>query len=191
MEKGVISGLLVTAGVSAEQAATDAFNVIAIETRTAELKQTREEGRASVGKYVTREELKAMEPAFYWDDFFAALSLDDVGMEGGSPIVLHDDQFFAHGLTSLLENPNPQMAHLASLAGASGTQGLEYVAFDRSKGDRSFDPEDAQVLQSYLRYTIVSTFVPFLPEAEFADVKPRPPPLCREPASVLALPQAH
>ena len=31
-----------------EQAKTDAFNVIAIETRTAELKQTPEEGRASV-----------------------------------------------------------------------------------------------------------------------------------------------
>jgi len=174
VEKGVIQQLLVNAGVDAAQAEVDAFNVIAIETRTAELRQPHEEARSAEGVYVSRDELKAREPAFYWDDFFAALQLDDVGLEGGSPIVLHDNHFFSHGLSALLENPNPEYAHVTTLSGSGlsfgGTAGLEYVAFDKSEEDHSFDPEDAKILQSYLRYTIVSTFMGHLPEKTFGDV---------------------
>jgi len=49
-----------------------------------------------VGKYVTRAELKEMEPAFYWDDFFAAMTLDDVGLEGGTPYTLHPTPYTLH-----------------------------------------------------------------------------------------------
>jgi len=41
--------------------------------------------------------------------------------------------------------PHTKRYTRTSLAGASGTQGLEYVAFDKANGDRSFDPEDALV----------------------------------------------
>ena len=47
--------------------------------------------------------------------------------------------------------------------------GLDYVP-GHSHADGKFDEADAEVIKSYLRYTIVSSYATYLPPADFAEV---------------------
>ena len=47
--------------------------------------------------------------------------------------------------------------------------GLDYVPGHRH-ADGKFDEADAEVIKSYLRYTIVSSYATYLPPADFAEV---------------------
>jgi len=172
-ERDVIEKLLVNAGVDPVQARKDAYNVLAVETRTSEFTMKREDARDATGKRVTREELKALVPLMHWDDFFSGLRMEDVGIEDGPAIVVHDEHFFRN-LGNILTNPNPQAAQLNALSASEeafeSTSGLEYTPSVDLPSDGTFDAEDAAALRSNLRYMLVSTFTPVLPEDDFAEV---------------------
>jgi len=170
IEKGIIEKLLVNAGVSEEQARKDALNCLAIETRTAEITMKREEARGAVGKRITRKQLKETVPLFHWDTFFEGIGMHDVGLEGGPQLIMRDDKFFDK-FDNILTNPNPAYAKLSSLVGSDAeweVAGLDYEPAE--KADGVFDEADAEVIKSYLRYTLVSSYATYLAPTEFAEV---------------------
>jgi len=172
-ERDVIATLLVNAGVEPAQARKDALNVLALETRTAEVTLRKEDARGASGTRVTREELQKMVPLMPWDEFFSGLGMADVGVKDGPQIVLHDERFFQN-LDNIFCNPNPNIAHIDALTATDAWFGSEaavrYTPSVDTPSDGVFDPEDAAALRSSLRYMLVSTFVPVLPEDDFAEV---------------------
>jgi len=171
-EKEVIEQLLINAGVEPEQAKMDALNCLALETRTAENVMPKEAARKAKGKRLTREQLKLLVPLFHWDDFFQGIGMADVGLEGGPQLIMRDDKYFEK-LDSIFTDPNPNYSQLPLMVKSSElyrTAGLEYKPSDESSIDEKFDENDAAVLRSYLKYTIVSTFAPVLPAESFAEV---------------------
>lgn len=169
IEKNIIEKLLINAGVPEEQARKDALNCLAVETRTAEITMKREDARGAVGKRITREELKTIVPLFEWDAFFDGIGMQDVGLANGPQLIMRDDKFFER-FDRILTNPNPNFAKLSSLVKSDAaweTAGLEYMP---AKADGVFDDADAEVIKSYLRYTIVSSYATYLPPQQFAEV---------------------
>jgi len=70
-----------------------------------------------------------------------------------------------------LTNPNPEYAKLSALVKSDSAweaAGLEYEP--AGSPDGVFDEADAEVIKSYLRYTLVSSYATYLPPQEFAEV---------------------
>mmetsp|Transcript_16149 Transcript_16149/g.37310 ORF Transcript_16149/g.37310 Transcript_16149/m.37310 type:complete len:768 (-) Transcript_16149:97-2400(-) len=172
MEMKTVAKILTNAGVPEAEARVDALNVIALETRTAETTMAREDARGSHGTRMTRDELKKMVSVFEWDAFFHGIEMPDVGIDGGPQLIMHDDGFFGQ-LSTIFTDPNPRHTNSLSEVEASGTGGasdpLVYKPTTQLVMDKAFDAQDARVLRSVLRYTVVSTYVPMLPADDFGQ----------------------